>query len=332
MFIGQVGTADPDAFNNLWGDTAVYNVANDGDSDSDSDSDSDGANYTGYVYYTTEADGVGINILELNQLDDMGPAPDPTFQIPASNVFDDGGYDSAHNIFINQESGFAYVAGVNLVGDETACNDDPNHPSRFNTMILDLREDPLHPTIAACLADRGEHDFYVVNYKGPDYDYWGREIAFVFDGRDKDAAGRNGMRTDATPGVPVGGETEIWDVTDKDDIMFISSFVPEGLCFSHQGWTSSNRHEFLLINDEIDEPRDAEPNDGTGFFRTLFCESDGPEDPAPNHAHTSSTSRIWMHRSCRKLTSSMRLVTTTTTSSARATSSIGRSTTPAPAC
>ena len=24
VFIGQVGTADPDAFNNLWGDTAVY--------------------------------------------------------------------------------------------------------------------------------------------------------------------------------------------------------------------------------------------------------------------------------------------------------------------
>ena len=29
-----------------------------------------------------------------------------------------------------------------------------------------------------------------------------------------------------------------------------------GICFSHQGWTESNRHEYLLINDELDELRD----------------------------------------------------------------------------
>ncbi len=272
VFIGQVGL--PDAFNNLWGDTAVFNVQWEDDDDDES--------YTGYVYYTTEADGVGINILELNQLDFMGPAPNPAFQIAPSAVFEKGGYDSAHNIYINQDTGYAYVAGVGLVGDVTACDSDPNHPSRFNTLILDLLPNPLDPTVVACLADRGEHDFYVVNYNGPDRDYRGREIAFVFDGRDKDAAGRNGKRVDETPGVPVGGTTEIWDVTDKDDIRVISSFVPEGLCFSHQGWTSSDRHEFLLINDEVDEPRDAEPNDGTGFFRTLFCNSDAPQDPAPN--------------------------------------------------
>ncbi|MDJ0950820.1 MAG: hypothetical protein QNJ94_18060 [Alphaproteobacteria bacterium] len=284
VFIGQVGTADPTAFSNLWGDTAVYTARN-GNGDDDDD-DGGGDSSTSYVYYTTEADGIGIDILELNQLDDMGPAPDPTFQIPVSAVFDAGGYDSAHNIFINQESGFAYVAGVNLAPDEngeTACDGDPNHPSRFNTLILDLKPDPLNPVIAACLADRGEHDFYVVNYNGPDEDYQGHEIAFVFDGRDLDALARFGNRTDATPGVPVGGGTEIWDVTDKDDIKFIGEpIVPPGLCFSHQGWTSSSKHEFLLINDEVDEPRDAEPNDGTGFFRTLWCNSDEPQNLAPN--------------------------------------------------
>lgn len=135
--------------------------------------------------------------------------------------------------------------------------------------------------VVACRADAGEHDFYVVKYRGPDRDYRGREIAFVFDGRDKDALGREGQRPDDTPDVPVGGATEIWDVTDKDDIRVISSFVPEGLCFSHQGWTSSNRHEFLLINDELDELRDAEEPDG--FFRTNFCQSDAdPVVPNPS--------------------------------------------------
>lgn len=293
VFIGQVPTADPDAFNNLWGDAAVYTATrrsrysagfgdNDDDEDDDADDD-DELRSRSFVYYTTEADGVGINILGLDKLDQMGPAPDPGFKILPDAIFDGGGYDSAHNISINQRSGFAYVTGVNLVPDangETACDDDPNHPSRFNTLILDLKPNPLEPEVVACLADRGEHDAYVVNYWGPDRDYFGREIAFIFDGRDKDAAGRNGKRVDDTPGVPVGGATEIWDVTDKDNIKFISSFVPPGLCFSHAGWTNSFRHEFLMINDEIDEPRDAEPNDG--FFRTNFCQSAEPQDPAPN--------------------------------------------------
>ena len=71
-------------------------------------------------------------------------------------------------------------------------------------------------------------------------------------------------------------------MTDKSDIKVIASWTVPGICFSHAGWTSSNRHEFLLINDEIDELRDAEPNDGTGFFRTNFCASDEPANPDVN--------------------------------------------------
>ncbi len=280
IFIGQVPTGDPNAFSNLWGHPAVYTL---GSRSEDDDDDGDGGKARSFVYFTTEADGVGISIVEITDLDDLPPAADPSVKILPDTVFEGGGYDSAHNIYINQDSGFAYLAGVGLTLDangETACDDDVNHPSRFNTMILDLKKDPLNPVVVACLADRGEHDFYVVNYRGPDRDYRGREIAFVFDGRDLDAAGRAGQRVDSTPGVPKAGGTEIWDVTDKDNIKIISSFTPPGLCFSHQGWTNSDRHEFLMINDEIDEPRDAEPEGG--FFRTAFCESDEPQDPAPN--------------------------------------------------
>jgi choice-of-anchor B domain-containing protein len=271
QFIAIMPTSEPADVSNLWGDVGVFDV---GRSDDDDDS------YTGYAYYTTEAEGVGINILELNQLDDMGPAPDPSFQILPNNVFAEGGYASAHNIYVNQKTGFAYVVGVELEGTETACDGEPFHPSRFNTLVLDLNPDPVNPVIVACLADFGEHDIYVVNYQGPDRDYKGREIAFVFDGRDKDAPSRGGLREDDTPGEIVGGTTEIWDVTDKDDIKVISSFTVPGICFSHQGWTSSNRHEFLLINDELDELRDAE--DVGGFFRTNFCGTDAPGGTVTN--------------------------------------------------
>lgn len=61
---------------------------------------------------------------------------------------------------------------------------------------------------------------------------------------------------------------------DRRDIKVISSFTGQGICFSHQGWTSGPRHEHLLINDEVDELRDAEDVDG--FFRTNFCGTDAP--------------------------------------------------------
>jgi hypothetical protein len=270
-FIGIMPTPEPADFANLWGDVGTFNV------------EWEDGYYEGYAYYTTEAEGTPINILALNQLDAMGPAipGTPGAEIPPTSSFMGGGYNSAHNIYVNQKSGFAYVAGVELEGAETACDGEPFHPSRFNTLILDLNDDPLNPTIAACRADAGEHDFYVVNYHGPDKDYRNREIAFVFDGREKDAASRGGGRTDVTPGALVGGETQIWDVTDKTDIQVISSFTPPGLCFSHQGWTESNRHEFLLINDEIDELRDAEGPGG--FFRNNFCDADPlPPGEVPN--------------------------------------------------
>ena len=286
VFIGIMPTSEPDDFANLWGDVAVYNAGEPRrDDDSGEDADSAGRHYpwyTGYAYYTTEAGGVGINILDLSQLDHFGPAATADFQIPPTAVFEEGGYQSAHNIYVNQESGFAYVVGAELAedGSPTACDDQPFHPSRFNTLILDLKSDPLNPEIVACLADFGEHDIYVVNYNGPDRDYRGREIAFVFDGRDKDTASRGGQRVDDTPGELGGGTTEIWDVTDKSDIKVIASFTVPGICFSHQGWTSSNRHEFLLINDELDELRDAEGADG--FFRNFFCATDLPPNTASN--------------------------------------------------
>ncbi len=266
-FMGIMPTAEPEDFANLWGDVAVLNV---GDEES----------YTSYAYYTTEATGVGISILELNQLDLMEPAPNSSYQIEPSAVFEKGGYQSAHNIYVNNDSGYAYVVGAELEGDETACDGQPFHPSRFNTLILDVRSNPLDPDIVTCLADHGEHDIYVVNYDGPDKDYRGREIAFVFDGRDKDADSRGGLREDDTPGERVGGTTEIWDVTDKDDVKIISSFTIPGLCFSHAGWTSSDQHEFLLVNDELDELRDAEDEDG--FFRTEFCATDNPPELLSN--------------------------------------------------
>jgi choice-of-anchor B domain-containing protein len=226
VFVGRIETPAPLDFGNIWGDPATFG---------------------NFAYFTNEIDGSEIVGADLSGLDALGPAPSPDTDVPLSTFTfgSDDGYDGSHNIQINEETGYAYVAGVHLEegAGNNACGDE--EPARFNTLIYDLNTDPTNPDVVACVPNKGEHDFYPVVYDGPDPDYQGREILFVFDGRD-----REGQAAD--PPNPVGGKTEIWDVTDKDNIEVISSFrIPE-LVFSHNGWTTEEQ-DFLFIGDEIDE-------------------------------------------------------------------------------
>lgn len=222
-FLGKIESQAPDAIGNIWGDPATFG---------------------NFAYFVTENVPSLIVIVDLSGLDSVGPAPSPDDPLPAPTVFwEGGGYLSSHNIFINEDTGFAYVAGVRLAegAANNACGLET--PPRFNTLILDLDPDPANPVVAACLPDVGEHDFYVVNYDGPDVEHEGKEIAFVFDGRDREGQ---------AAGNPVGGKTEIWDVTDKNNIEILASFRVPGLVFSHNGWTTEEQ-DFLFIGDEIDE-------------------------------------------------------------------------------
>jgi choice-of-anchor B domain-containing protein len=222
-FLGKIQSQNPLNFGNIWGDPATFDH---------------------YAYFVTEIDDSSIVILDMSGLDALSAAPSPDYILPAPvNFVAPGGYDGSHNIQINMDSGFAYLAGVHLKAGaaNNACG--AESPARFNTLILDLNTDPWNPSVTACIDDAGEHDFYVINYTGPDSDHQGKEIAFVFDGRDREGQAL---------GNPVGGKTLIWDVTDKNNIVELANFrVPE-LVFSHNGWTTEEQ-DFLFIGDEIDE-------------------------------------------------------------------------------
>ena len=223
VFLGKIQSQDPLNFGNIWGDPATFG---------------------NYAYFVTEIDDSSIVILDMSGLDDLGPALSPDSLLPAPvNFVAPGGYDGSHNVQINVDSGYAYLAGVHL--KEGAANNacGAESPARFNTLILDLNSDPWNPGVAACVDNAGEHDFYVVNYTGPDADHQGKEIAFVFDGRDREGQAM---------GSPVGGKTLIWDVTDKNNIIELASFRVPDLVFSHNGWTTAEQ-DFLFIGDEIDE-------------------------------------------------------------------------------
>ena len=223
QFLGEIQSQAASDFGNIWGDPATFG---------------------NYAYFVTEIVDSKVVIADLSGLDALGPASSPSDILAVPTFFwTGGGYRSSHNIRVNEDSGYAYIAGVRLAAGaaNNACGLDS--PPRFNTLILDLNSDPTNPTVAACVPNAGEHDFYVVNYTGPDADHQSKEIAFVFDGRDREGQ---------AAGNPVGGKTLIWDVTDKNNIVELASFRLPGLVFSHNGWTTDEQ-DFLFIGDEIDE-------------------------------------------------------------------------------
>ena len=156
--------------------------------------------YNDHAYIVSDDNGPhGIQIFDLTRLRNVTT---PQVFEPDS-VYD--GVRSAHNITINEETGFAYVS--------------EGH-------ILDL-SDPKNPVQVGVVASN-THDTTAVRYRGPDQDYFGREMLFSM----------------------TGSSVQIYDVEDKAAPDRIST-VQAG-SFEHQGWLSED-HEYLFVNAERDQ-------------------------------------------------------------------------------
>jgi choice-of-anchor B domain-containing protein len=134
---------------------------------------------------------------------------------------------SAHNIVINEETGFAYAVGSSSGGE--TCGG--------GLHMINI-QDPTNPTFAGCFADPAtgrastgySHDAQCVVYRGPDADYAEREICL---GSNETAL-------------------SIADVTDKDAPVAVSRATYPNPGYSHQGWISDD-HRYFFMNDELDE-------------------------------------------------------------------------------
>ncbi len=136
---------------------------------------------------------------------------------------------NAHNIVINEQTGFAYAVGVR---EAEVCSTSGLH-------MIDIR-DPKNPTYAGCYEDPTPprrfsnsayiHDAQCVVYDGPDIDYRGKELCF-------NSAERSIV---------------ISDVTDKENPVTIGFNGETEMQYSHQGWLTEN-HSYFLMNDELDE-------------------------------------------------------------------------------
>ena len=133
------------------------------------------------------------------------------------------GFGSAHNIVINEDSGYAYAVGAQtLAGGVSSFNGGPHFVNIQN---------PLNPVAAGGYPDDSySHDAQVVTYNGPDTQHVGKEILI-------------GSNTN---------EVVIVDITDKQNPVRLSTIAYTDVGYTHQGWFTEDQRYFIL-GDELDE-------------------------------------------------------------------------------
>lgn len=176
----------------------------------------------------------GMQIFDLTRLRNVANPPE-AFTADAHFT----GFGSAHNVVINETSGYAYIVGTSRSGTYAG-----------GPLFINI-QDPLAPIDEGGFGEGGySHDAQVVTYKGPDTDYTDREILI----------GSN------------ENEVVIADVTDKSNPIKISDISYTNVGYAHQGWFTKDLNYFIL-GDETDE-RDIGTNTRTIVFD--FSDLDTP--------------------------------------------------------
>ena len=166
--------------------------------------------YRDHAYIVADNAGAhGMQVFDLTRLRDS--AASQTFMPDIVHV----DFDNAHNIAIEEDTGFAYAVGTNTCG--------------HGLHIVDIRT-PNNPLFAGCHETVRTHDTQCVVYQGPDAQHRGREICM--------SSNENHFAVD--------------DVTNKSAPVTISSTVYAHVGFVHQGWLTED-HRFFLLGDELDE-------------------------------------------------------------------------------
>jgi choice-of-anchor B domain-containing protein len=169
-----------------------------------------------------------MQVFDLNRLKDIKLTDAP---LTLKSDKDYRKFGNAHNIFINEDTGYAYAVG-------TSTCDGGLH-------IINIKN-PLNPKFVNCIG-RGvyelpsgankdgnayTHDVQCVVYSGPDMRFFGKEIC-----------------------VSSNEDTvNIVDVTDKSNPYQISVSTYDAVKYTHQGWLTED-HSYFLLGDELDEKK-----------------------------------------------------------------------------
>jgi choice-of-anchor B domain-containing protein len=191
VYLGELPTHGP--FGSSWRDIKVYK---------------------NHAYVVSEAKNHGMQVFDLTRLRDLSGPPVTFTETAHYNKM-----SSAHNIAINEDTGFAYIVGAS---GRNSCGG--------GLHMVNLIK-PASPSFAGCFsADGYTHDAQCVVYAGPDARYAGREICF------------NSNEDTIT----------VVDVTKKSAPVQLSRTTYEQSAYTHQGWLTEDQRYFLL-DDEMDE-------------------------------------------------------------------------------
>lgn len=179
--------------------------------------------YADHAYVISDANpGHGLQVFDLTRL--RGVTTPQTFTEDGHY----GAFGSSHTISINEQSGYAMIAGADI-----NCGSDPSHGG---LQILDLAA-PAAPSLAGCVPTGGyTHESQCWIYAGPDTAHAGKEICFNSNGPTRRIA--------------------IVDVSNKSAPVTLSSTGYDGASYPHQGWLTDD-HRYLLVDDELDESQPA---------------------------------------------------------------------------
>ena len=170
--------------------------------------------YQNHAFIVSEANDHGMQVFDLTRLRGV---QSPPVEFDADTHFTEFG--RAHNIVINEDSGYAYVVGTNR-----------NGPLNGGPLFINI-QNPTAPVSEGGFSNGGySHDAQVVTYNGPDSDYTGKEILI----------GSN------------ENEVVIADVTDKANPTTISTIDYSNIRYTHQGWFTEDLRYFI-VGDELDE-------------------------------------------------------------------------------
>lgn len=167
--------------------------------------------FNNHAFIVSEASGHGMQIFDLTRLRNVTNPP-----VIFDNDAHYNAFGNAHNIAINEDTGYAYIIGT----------------STFNGggHYVDI-SNPTNPIAAGGSSLGGyTHDAQIVVYNGPDSDYTGRELYL---GSNED-------------------EIVIIDVTNKTTPQLVSTVSYNNIGYTHQGWLTDD-HSYFIVNDEFDE-------------------------------------------------------------------------------
>ena len=134
VYLGKLPTATS---NSSWRDIKVYND---------------------YAFIVSEASSHGMQVFDLSIL--LTASTGTTFSANVRYT----SFGNAHNIAINEDSGFAYAVGSNTCSG--------------GLHMINIAN-PLAPVFAGCYSGDGYvHDTHCVIYNGPDTTYSGKELCF----------------------------------------------------------------------------------------------------------------------------------------------------------